>query len=140
MKLKFGLRPAALAMLLTASGYAAELKVIVNSAVSATSISSGDLKDIFLANKSALSDGTRVASVLLKAGTTHTAFVQKYVGRADSAYDTYLRSLVFTGKASMPKALAGDAEMVGYVAKNKGAIGYVSAAADTTSVKVLDVK
>jgi hypothetical protein len=40
----------------------------------------------------------------------------------------------------MPKVLATDADMVAYVAKNKGAIGYVSAGADTGSVKVLEVK
>ena len=40
----------------------------------------------------------------------------------------------------MPKTVAVDAEVVAYVAKTKGAIGYVSAEASTTGVKVLDVK
>jgi ABC-type phosphate transport system substrate-binding protein len=53
---------------------------------------------------------------------------------------TYYRSLVFTGKASMPKTLAADTEVVAYVAKTKGAIGYVSASAATEGVKTLEVK
>jgi ABC-type phosphate transport system substrate-binding protein len=40
----------------------------------------------------------------------------------------------------MPKTLAADAEVVAYVAKTRGAIGYVSAAASTAGVKTLDVK
>ncbi len=40
----------------------------------------------------------------------------------------------------MPKALAADSEVVAYVARTKGAIGYVSAGAATAGVKVLDVK
>jgi ABC-type phosphate transport system substrate-binding protein len=40
----------------------------------------------------------------------------------------------------MPKSFGKDAEVVAYVAKTKGAIGYVSADADTAGVKVLDLK
>jgi hypothetical protein len=44
-----------------------------------------------------------------------------------------------TGKVSMPKAFNSDAEVIAYVAKTRGAIGYVSASAGTEGVKVLDV-
>jgi len=40
----------------------------------------------------------------------------------------------------MSKMLASDAEVVAYVTKTKGAIGYVSAAASTDGAKVLAVK
>jgi ABC-type phosphate transport system substrate-binding protein len=40
----------------------------------------------------------------------------------------------------MPKSVANDAEVVSYVAKTKGAVGYVSAAASTDGVKTLEVK
>lgn len=53
---------------------------------------------------------------------------------------TYYRSLVFTGKGSMPKTLASDSDIVGYVSKTKGAIGYVSAGTATSGVKTLGVK
>jgi hypothetical protein len=48
--------------------------------------------------------------------------------------------LVFTGKGSMPKVLDSDAEMVTYVAKTRGAVGYVSSSANTAGVKTLEVK
>jgi hypothetical protein len=46
---------------------------------------------------------------------------------------------VFTGKGSMPKSFASDAEILKYVAKTPGAIGYVSAGADAAGVKKIAV-
>jgi hypothetical protein len=131
---------AALCSFAAVSARAADIKVIANSSVGASSVSADELKGVFLATKTSLSDGSHVEPVLLKSGATHEAFVKQYLGKTDAALETYYRSLVFTGKGSMPKALASDAEVVGYVAKTKGAIGYVSAAASTEGVKAIDVK
>lgn len=123
-----------------ASASAADFKVIANSSIGASSVSSDDLKGVFLATKSALSDGSHVEPVLLKSGAVHEAFLKSYVGKSESALETYYRSLVFTGKGSMPKSFATDAEVVAFVEKTKGAIGYVGAATSTTGAKVLEVK
>jgi ABC-type phosphate transport system substrate-binding protein len=122
------------------SATAADIKVIANSSVGATSVSSDELKGVFLATKSSLSDGSHVEPVLLKGGAVHEAFLKDYVGKTDSGLETYYRSLVFTGKGSMPKTFATDAEVVAFVEKTKGAIGYVAAATATASAKVLEVK
>jgi hypothetical protein len=119
---------------------AADIKVIANSSVGATSVSSDELKGVFLATKSSLSDGSHVEPVLLKSGAAHEAFLKDYVGKSDSALETYYRSLVFTGKGSMPKAFGTDSEVVAFVEKTKGAIGYVAAGTSTGGAKVLDVK
>jgi ABC-type phosphate transport system substrate-binding protein len=124
----------------TLPAQAADVKVIVNSSVSASSVSGEELKRIFLGTKSSLDDGSHVQPVFEKGGPAHEAFLQNYLGKSDAALMTYYRSLVFTGKGSMPKILATDAEMAEYVAKTKGAIGYVSAGTSTTGVKVLEVK
>jgi len=122
------------------NAWGADLKIIANSSVGASSLSGDDLKGVFLCTKSSLSDGSRVEPVLLKSGAVHEAFLKEYVGKTEDALNTYYRSLVFTGKGSMPKAFAVDAEVVAYVEKTKGAIGYVSASASTGSAKTLDVK
>jgi len=131
---------AALSACLSVAALAGELKVIANPSVGASSVSVDELKGVFLATKSSLSDGSHVEPVLEKGGATHEAFLKEYIGKTDTALQTYYRSLVFTGKASMPKQLASDAEVVAYVAKTKGAIAYVSAGASTDGVKTLDVK
>ena len=119
---------------------AADIKVIANPSVGTSSVSADELKGVFLATKTSLSDGSRVEPVLEKDGPVHEAFVKDYFGKTDAALQTYYRSLVFTGKASMPKELGSDAEVVAYVAKTRGAIGYVSAGASMAGVKILEVK
>jgi hypothetical protein len=131
---------AAVCFLAAQSAFAADIKVIANPSVGASSVSSDELKGVFLATKSSLSDGSHVEPVLEKDGPAHETFLKEYIGKTDSAFETYYRSLVFTGKASMPKTTSSDADMVAYVAKTKGAIGYVSASASTAGVKTLEVK
>jgi len=119
---------------------AGDIKVIANSSVGASAITADELKGVFLATKTALSDGSPVEPVVLKEGATRDAFLKEYVGKTESAFETYFRSMVFTGKANMPKATSSDADMVAYVAKTKGAIGYVSSGSATAGVKTLEVK
>jgi ABC-type phosphate transport system substrate-binding protein len=131
---------AALMACLATSLGAADIKVIANTSVGATSVSAEELKNVFLITKTSLSDGSHVEPVLEKGGSTHEAFIKEYLGKSDSALQTYYRSLVFTGKASMPKTFGADSDVVAYVAKTRGAIGYVGVGASTTGVKTLAVK
>ena len=133
------LLPAVVAVASMHIASAADLKIIANPGVSASSVSSDELKAVFLATKTSLGDG-HVEPVLAKGGAAHEAFLKAYIGKTEAALETYYRSLVFTGKGSMPKAFATDAEVAAYVAKTKGAVGYVSAAASPAGVKTLEVK
>ena len=130
---------AAVGSCVASAALAAELKVIANTSVSTSAISSEELKGVFLETKSSLG-GAHAEPVLQKGGAVHEAVVKEFLGKTDAALQTYYRSLVFTGKASMPKVVGSDADVVAYVAKTKGAIGYVSASTDTPGVKTLDVK
>ena len=126
--------------LLALPSMAAEIKVVANASVHASSVSAEDLKGVFLAIRTSLPDGSHVEPVLLKSGATHAAFVKEYLGKTDSGLETYYRSLVFTGKGFMPKVLASEADLVKYVSKTKGAIGYVSTGTDTDSTRVIEIK
>jgi TonB family protein len=65
--------------------------------------------------------------------------LKDYLGQNDDALQNYYRSLVFTGKGSMPKTLHSDEEVVAYVARTRGAIGYVSPSSPVDGVKTLAV-
>lgn len=138
-RLKLALVAVGLVLLSSIGARAADVKVIANSSVSAASISSGDLQSVFLLDKDTIGGG-HVLPVLSKGGAAHESFIKTYLGKNDSALQAYYRSLVFTGKGSMPKTLSSDAEVVAYVAKTKGAIGYVSGGASTEGVKTLQVR
>jgi len=124
--------------LAAAPAFAADVQVIANTNVSGD-LSAADVKEIFLGAKDSVG-GTAVVPVLASAGPTHEAFLKTYVGKSDQALRNHFKSLVFTGKGSMPKSFASDAEVIKYVASTKGAIGYVSGGAELAGVKKLQVK
>jgi len=116
------------------------IKVIAHTSVSVSQVSRDELKGVFLETRTSLPDGSHVEPVLLKSGDAHDTFAKQYTGKTTTGLESYYRSLVFTGKGAMPKKLNSDAEVVAYVRRTKGAIGYVSDGASTDGVKILDVK
>jgi ABC-type phosphate transport system substrate-binding protein len=116
---------------------ASDVQLIANNSVTAE-LTAADVKEIFLGTKSSVG-GTSVEPVL-GGGAAHEAFLKAYVGKTDQGLRNHFKSLVFTGKGSMPKAFASDAEVVKYVAGTKGAIGYISPTADAAGVKKIQVK
>jgi ABC-type phosphate transport system substrate-binding protein len=119
---------------------AADVKVIINSGVDISAISSDDLKSIFLLTKKSFSDGTHAEPVLSKGGAVHEAFLKGYLGKTDDSLTSFYRNAVFAGKGLTPRAFASDAEVAAYVAKTKGAIGYVGSDPKTSGVKTVDMK
>src|ERR1700730_8756284 len=116
-----------------------DIKLMANSSVKANTISAGEFKRVFLEESNSLGDGSHVEPVLEKDGAVHKAFLREYIDKTDDDLQTYYRALVFTGRGSMPKKLASDVEVVAYVAKTKGAIGYVSAQTSTEGLKTLTI-
>jgi ABC-type phosphate transport system substrate-binding protein len=119
---------------------AADMQVIANPSVKSASVSVDELKNVFLGNTSNLADGSKVEPVLAESGAAHDEFLKDVVGKSAPALKNHLKTLVFTGKGSMPKSFASEADIVKYVAKTPGAIGYVSAAADASGVKKVALK
>ena len=118
---------------------AADIKVIANGSVKADVISANEVKSVFLEEYNSLRDGTHIEPVLEKDGPVHEAFLHEYLGGTDDDLQNYYRALVFSGRGSMPKQLGSDAEVVAYVARTKGAIGYVSAETIGEDVKTLTI-
>jgi TonB family protein len=136
---KILLAAAGFAISISPGAHAADIKVIAKSSVRADTISAAELKLIYLEQKNSLDDGTRVEPVIQKDGRAHKSFLHEYLGKSDDDLQTYYRTLVFTGKGSMPKELGSDADVVAYVSRTRGAIGYVSADIDTDGAKTLDI-
>jgi hypothetical protein len=122
-----------------AAGAAADCMIIANPALPAASISVENLREVFLATQTFVGS-SHVEPVLAKAGAAHEAFLKKYLGKSDASLKAYYKTLVFTGRGSIPRAFASDTEVMEYVARTKGAIGYVSAGTRITGVKTLEVR
>jgi TonB family protein len=130
---------AGLVLFSVASLASSDIKVIANSSVTADFISAGELKRIYLLQSRKLKDGSVVEPVLQKRGAVHEAFSRQFLEREGEEIRTYYHGVVFTGKGSMPREVNSDSEMVSYIARTRGAIGYVSGGANTDNVKVLAV-
>jgi TonB family protein len=130
---------AAVVLFCFAHTLAAEVKVIANLSVSVDSISVAELKRVYLEQTRSLSDGSHVEPVLERSGPAHASFLKDFLDLNDDALQSYYRTLVFTGRGSMPRSLDSDVDVVAYVIKTRGAIGYVNASADVQGVKILPI-
>jgi ABC-type phosphate transport system substrate-binding protein len=117
----------------------AEETVLVNGSSAVAGISDDDLKDYYLGKKGSWPDGSKVIVVVLKDGASHENLMKK-LGKSTSQFSTGWKKLVFTGKGSMPEQVGSEDELVAYVAKTPGAIGYADAGKAKDGVKAIPVK
>lgn len=118
---------------------ASGVKIVANPGLKANFISAGELKSVFMAERNSLRNGSHVHPVFERTGPAHEIFLRKFLGETDESLQSHYGALVFTGKAAMPKSFNSDAEVLAYVAKTRGAIGYISASASADGVKILAV-
>lgn len=118
---------------------AADLVIIANLDVDETAIDSKDLQRIYLGKQTQWRDDTSIVPVMLKSGPLHDEFIEIYVDRSVQRFVTYWRQMVFTGKGIPPKSFAQESELVEYVATTPGSVGFASAAANVSDVKILSL-
>jgi ABC-type phosphate transport system substrate-binding protein len=116
---------------------AQEYTVIVNEANAVTTMPAPEIAQLFLKKKTKWASGVAVAPVDQSSGRVRAAFSQEVLGRDVSAVRAYWQQQIFSGRSTAPDEKASDAAVIAFVKDNPGAIGYVSANAPTTGVKVL---
>jgi ABC-type phosphate transport system substrate-binding protein len=120
--------------------FADDVVIICNKGVSDTSLSKDDIKNIYLGKKSSWSDNTKITFVTLSDSDIQKSFLKEYINKTPSQFNTYWKKLVFTGKGKMPKSFDSDADLIDFVSKTDGALGYVSASSESDDVKVIKVQ
>ena len=68
------------------------------------------------------------------------SFAQTVHGRSGSAVKSYWQKRLFSGRGVPPPEMGSNAEVVAYVERNPGAIGYVRAGQALRGVKRIDVR
>ena len=121
--------------------YGQAFKIIVNQQnASSGSISKKEVSDLFLKKKTKWADGTTVAPVDLNANSKiREDFSQQIHGKGISAIRNFWQQAAFSGTASAPPEKNSDAEVIEFVQKNPGAIGYVSASTKPEGVKIISI-
>lgn len=101
--------------------------LIAHTKVPANPLSKTDVQNLFLGKKTKI-EAVSVSIVILQEGVTHEQFLKDYLSRTPDQYTKYWKKLIFTGEGKAPKSFAAEAELLQYIEKTEGAIGYVSAA------------
>lgn len=116
-----------------------DIAVIVNKDLPANEISTDDIKKIFLGKKTSWSSGDRITFAICEEADIDKSFLQQYVKKSPSQFKNYWKSMVFTGRGSMPASFKTKAEAMAFVSKTSGSIAFVTAPADD-SVKTIRVQ
>jgi ABC-type phosphate transport system substrate-binding protein len=119
---------------------AEKVVVIANKSLPDSSLSKNDLKQIALGDKTTVSGNEKVTFVTLEQGAVHEEFLKMIVEKSSFQFSNYWKQMIFTGKGKPPRSFKTEAELVSFVSTTKGAIGYVSAGADMSSVKVINIQ
>ena len=103
------------------SANAADLVVITNPDIS---IASTDIKDIFLGEKQ-FAGSTKL--VVVDNASAQGSFLSKFMNMDTAKYNGIWTKKSFRDGLTAPAVKSGDAEVIEYIKRTPGAIGYVSA-------------
>lgn len=116
-----------------------DIIVIGNRSVPASQLAPKEIQKIYLGKKKNWSNGLKVVFVKLGKGDVSKKFLKSYVKKNPSMYNKYWKKKMFTGSGTPPIVFEKEKDLVAYVAKTKGAVGYVSSKSYSESVKFLSV-
>lgn len=114
-------------------------KVIVNPKISVSSLSRSQISSIFLKKLNRWPDSDQSAKPidLDSSSPIREAFSQDIHKRSVSNIKNFWQRQIFSGKDLPPPEAKDDAEVLRWVRETPGGIGYISASAATSGVKVL---
>ncbi len=131
----------AAALTLGGDAMAAGFKVVVHPSVPVASLSRAGISSAFLKKTDKWPDGTPLVPVEQPHDSPlRQLFCREVHGRGIAMIDAYWQKEVFSGRATPPLTKANDAEVIAYVRSVRGAIGYVSAAAETADLKEIRIE
>ncbi len=82
-------------------------------------------------------DGSRAILYELSVDSERDEFCMTYTGKSADMIDSILAKAVFVGRSKPRKIFKSDAEIMGEVAKEKDAVGYVNESSLNNSVRVV---
>lgn len=120
---------------------APQFQLIVHPSNPTASVDRRFVAEVFLKKRTRWSDDRAIRPVdLSPQSSTRRRFSRDALKRSVEAVRSYWRRIVFSGRGVPPPELDADQDVVSYVRKHPGAIGYVSVGADVSGVKVVSIQ
>ena len=118
-----------------------QLAVVVNQGNGIEEVTLQSLRDIYAGNKVSWSNNHKIFPVSMKSKLAITrSFFEKALDKTPREMKRAWIRLTLSGAGAPPKVVGSEAEVLLYVAKNEGAIGFVGVDKLNDSVKVLAVQ
>ena len=115
----------------------ADIVIIANLGVAATTLTPEELSGIYLLRKRTWQDGTKIIPVNREAGSrTRTIFTVRILRQQQSILNSYWDKMYFKG-VMPPLVQESDQAVLAFVQNVPGAVGYLSASTALKNVKVL---
>lgn len=123
----------------TVVGQEKSYKIIVNASNPMVSITRENVSRIFLKKTTKFPNGLSASPVDLPANSgARDSFSKDVLGKTVATVEAYWQQLIFSGR-DVPPPQKKEAGALDFVRSNENGIGYVSAGADTSGVKVVTV-
>jgi ABC-type phosphate transport system substrate-binding protein len=110
---------------------------VAHASVSETEVDNTTVRRIYLGKKTRWDNRTKIIPVILKDESLHKVFVKEILNRSVSNFENYWKQAVFTGRGIPPRAFDSELDLLQYVSRTPGALGYVSRRTAYPGVKVL---
>jgi ABC-type phosphate transport system substrate-binding protein len=116
-------------------------KVVVNPANPVLTLTREEVARIFLKKITAWPDGGSVTAVdQPRTSATRAAFSTVIIGKPADAVAAYWQTLVSSGRVTPPVVRHSDDDVLEFVRKTPGAVGYVAADVSLAGVRVLSIR
>ena len=133
-----------LVLALTLSGFAAPVSaspvVIVHPGVDVDQLNVQQVRKIFMGKVVKWDNGDRIRLATMGGGGRSKEFLATYINKTPKQYFTTWKRAVFSGTGHMPASFETEAEMIAFVARTKGAVGFIDQDTEHRGVKVVPVK
>ncbi len=116
------------------------LLVIANRSIPFDGLERATVSNIYKAEETKWNNGETIIVVMHKKGEIHNKFAEDIVGITHSKLRDIWRNVIFTGLGKPPRIFRNETDLVEYVSKTKGAIGYISASTPHNGVKIISIK
>jgi len=125
----------------TSRASAPAYKIVVNQANASAALDRKFLTEAFLKRTTRWPGGETIRPVDQGSDSAvRRRFSEDVLKRSVAAVKSYWQQMIFSGRAIPPPELEGDEEVLRFVSRHAGGIGYVSSGGELPGVKVVTLK
>lgn len=119
---------------------ASEFIFVANRSVAQDTLTKDEIKYIYLGRKKKWDDGSQITFAVFQSKIYQQDFVLDLTGKTSEQFRHYWQQNVFTGNGQMPPVFDNPQNLIDFISKKEGSIGYVPAGIQTGDLKRIEIR